>query len=192
MGAQRGGGLSSAPGNARPPLCPYKACGGPGAWGRAALATLRGGQALRCGSRPGGHAHLRTGPRFPTAAPDAPHGLGRAATTAPRGTARSGSGCRRSRRSLRTSPAAPPPAPLPFPRFGPRTAVGRAVRAVAKATREGRGASGRGREEGGSAGGSDVTSRAAGPGRRVPVFQGGAGAARSGGGSWRGPPPSRR
>lgn len=90
MGAQRGGGLSSAPGNARPPLCPYKACGGPRAWGRAALATLRGGQALRCGSRPGGHAHLRAGPRCPTAAPDAPHGLGRAATTAPRGTARFG------------------------------------------------------------------------------------------------------
>lgn len=54
------------------------------------------------------------------------------------------------------------------------------------------------RLHGNAGGGSDVTSRAVGPGRRVPVFQGGAGTARirrtgrDGRGGWRGPPPSRR
>lgn len=47
------------------------------------------GVGRRCGTRPGGPTHLRDGPRCPTAAPDAPHGLGKAATAAPRGTARS-------------------------------------------------------------------------------------------------------
>ena len=140
----------------------------------------------------GGSAHPRDGPRCPTAAPNAPArhrtsaGPPRVARPAPFGPS--------------PFPRCPPvgfkprvgrPAALPSPRVGPRPTVGRAVRAVAMATREGRGASGRGRA--GGRGGAEVTSHPVRRGRGGGFRYFRAGRARRGAeGPWRGPPRSRR
>lgn len=164
--------MSSAPGNAAARQCPYKARGAEGQGGPgAAPAPWRSRGRTAAGPR-GVHAPTWGRTRRPA--------WGRL----PRTVWGQGPGPRAPVGQVPAYPAHRGAGPgTPSPAWAAPVSPGRAVAL---------------RLPGNAGGGSDVTSRAVGPGRRVPVFQGGAGAARirgtgrDGARGWRGPPPSRR
>lgn len=181
-------GVSSAPGNARRPLCPYKARGGPvcGAeqcWGRGHAWGLCGGGRLRS---PTGRAALPHGrPQCPRTAPD----LSRAAT---RGTARSVRAV--AVPSLPTgrvqTPRGPPRRP-PVP--AGRAPAHRRPRGARRRHGNPRGARRIRPRPSGREGGAEVTSHPVRRGRGGGFRYFRAGRARRGAeGPWRGPPRSRR